>query len=390
MDNKTREIIEFITLYMEGELSDEQREVLTAWIQEREENLLFFQQVTSREKLQYKLAIKKGIDQEKAFERFRSTIRPTRLQRFRKIGGYAAIILFVIGWVFVLLPRQHPNVPTTSAQAITSGKAKATLVLAKGERIELSPERLPASLPAGIRLLENEHELIYKTIPTTGHPMEYNKLITPRGGEYKIRLPDGTFVQLNSNTSLKYPVRFDSIKREVHLSGEAYFEVTKEENRPFYVITDVAKIKVYGTSFNINTRLNNQLQATLVDGSIGIFVQGDSREYIMRPRQQAEVNNDNKEIAIRDIDPYPYTAWKDGIFLFDNERLETIMEKLALWYDVELFYQNETVKNVRFTGYLKRYDTIDVILDAIEATVSATFIINKRTVMINQSRPIKE
>ena len=83
--------------------------------------------------------------------------------------------------------------------------------------------------------------------------------------------------------------------------------------------------------------------------------------------------------------PKPASPWTEGIFLFDNERLETILDKLALWYDVELFYQNESVKNVCFTGYLKRYDNIDIILNAIESTVSATFHIKERTIIINKN-----
>lgn len=90
-------------------------------------------------------------------------------------------------------------------------------------------------------------------------------------------------------------------------------------------------------------------------------------------------------IIIREVDTTPYTAWTEGIFLFDNERLETILDKLALWYDVELFYQNESVKEVRFTGYLKRYDNIDVILNAIESTVSADIPYKRKTIIINKN-----
>ena len=243
---------------------------------------------------------------------------------------------------------------------------------------------------SGYKLAKDFHHKITDTFPSlVGLEAEKEKqhyeLITPRGGEFKITLPDGTFVHLNSNSKLRFPKNFAPDKREIFLSGEAYFEVSKDTNKPFLVIAEDVQVKVYGTTFNINTLLGNQIQTTLVKGSVGIRVQDSSQEYILKPSQQAIVEKTDGNITIREVDTTPYTAWTEGIFLFDNERLETILDKLALWYDVELFYQNESVKDVRFTGYLKRYDNIDVILNAIESTVSATFHIKERTIIINKN-----
>lgn len=385
MDVKTQKIIELITLYMQGELSAIQQKELNEWLSATPKNRNFFDQVISKEKAREKFSIKNTIDREKAFRQFTSNIHRTRTRFIRKIAVYAAILTLpvLLGIYTILQQREVTPRSTRTVSPITHGKVKATLTLAQGEKIELSPEQSAASLPTGIHLKKQKDELIYIPSNTAEEHIQYHELTTPRGGEYKITLPDGTFVHLNSGTTLKFPTRFDASKREIYLTGEAYFEVAKNSECPFYVITDIARIKVHGTTFNVNTLLNNQVQTTLISGSIGIFVEGNRQEYILNPSQQAEVNYDTKAITIKEVDVSPYIAWKNGVFQFDDERLESIMDKLALWYDVKIFYRNDAVKDIRFTGYLKRYDDINVILSAIEATVSANFQIKEKTIVIN-------
>ncbi len=385
MDNRYRKIIELIVLYMENKLSETQHEELTTWLEEDEKNRFFFQQIVSPEKRIQKFEIRQHIDSEKAFLKFQKNTFPRKTRAIYHLSRYIAIFLIpiLVGLAYLLLNQESS--PKITQSPITHGNNKAILVLSQGKTIELSPNQALPSLPEGMNLTLKGDELIYVSDSTTEKEEQYHELITPRGGEFKITLPDGTFVHLNSNSKLKFPKNFDLDKREIFLSGEAYFEVTKDINRPFLVIAEDIQIKVYGTSFNINTLLGNQIQTTLVKGSIGIQIQNSPQEYTLKPSQQAIVQKKDGKITIRDVDTTPYTAWTEGIFLFDNERLETILDKLALWYDVELFYQNEAVKDVCFTGYLKRYDNIDVILNAIESTVSATFHIKERTIIINKN-----
>lgn len=385
MEVKIQEIIKLIALHMQGDLSEDQQKTLDRWLNTHPQNQAFFHQVISREKAKEKFLIKDHIDSEKAFRQFSSNIRPARIRFIRKISIYAAILILPVLLSIFILFRQHEGTsrsvpPETS---ITPGKAKAILTLAQGETIELSTDRSPADLPTGLHLKEQANELVYNPSDTPEQAIQYHELATPRGGEYKITLPDGTFVHLNAGTKLKFPTRFDTSKREIFLSGEAYFEVAKDNARPFYVITDIAKIKVHGTAFNVNTLLNHQTRTTLIQGSVGIFVQGDKQEHMLQPSQQAEIDNTTKTVTIKEVDVSPYIAWKNGVFQFDDERLESIMDKLALWYDVNVFYQNDAAKDIRFTGYLKRYDDINIILNAIETTVSASFRIKEKTIIIN-------
>lgn len=371
---------------MGNKLSETQHKELITWLEEDETNRSFFQQVISRKKKIQKFETRKRINSEKAFLKFKQNTCPHKARGMYHLSRYAAIFLIpvLVGLAYLLL-NQESTYREVSRSPITHGSNKAILILSQGETIELSPNNAHPTLPEGINLVQQGDKLIYTPDSIIKKKKEYHELITPRGGEFKITLPDGTFVHLNSNSKLRFPKNFDSDKREIFLSGEAYFEVSKDTNKPFFVILENVHVKVYGTTFNVNTLLGNQIQTTLVKGSVGIQVQDSPQEYILKPRQQAIVQKTDGKITIRDVDTAPYTAWTEGIFLFDNERLETILDKLALWYDVELFYQNETVKDVRFTGYLKRYDNISVILNAIESTISATFTIKERMIIINKN-----
>lgn len=207
---------------------------------------------------------------------------------------------------------------------------------------------------------------------------------TPRGGEYTVVLSDGTKVYLNAASELKYPVQFDSKKRQVHLSGEAYFEVTRDTNRPFYVVTDAVRVKVYGTEFNVNTYGIGGTQTTLVSGKVGIRGKSSEREYMMEPSQLAEFDVNGEFKGIRNVNAGTYTAWKEGFFVFENEGLEDILNRLARWYDVDVFYGSEKVKGYHFTGHMEKYEDVEIILNAISKMVGVHFTIKDRTIVITE------
>ena len=226
--------------------------------------------------------------------------------------------------------------------------------------------------------------IVYSANGNEKRNLQYNVLQTPRGGEYQITLADGSMVQLNSGTQLKFPVVFDKEKREVYLTGEAFFEVQKDEKRPFYVIADGIKIRVYGTSFNVNTHDKERVQTVLVEGSIGLSAEKGGPEYQMKPSQLGEYRRTDASVNVKTVDIEPYVSWKDGFFVFENQTMEQIMNTLSLWYDVDVFYTNEQLKNLHFTGHVKRYDQIDNILKAIKSAVGVTFTIKDRTICISK------
>ena len=198
-------------------------------------------------------------------------------------------------------------------------------------------------------------------------------MIVPRAGEYTLTLSDGTRVWLNSETEIRYPVAFGKDRRTVFLSGEAYFEVTKDAERPFLVIMDDMEVKVYGTSFNVNTHYVGKVQTTLVKGKVGIVVKSTGNETVLQPGQMAEFDRHEKDVEVKDVDTYYYTAWKDGEFVFQNERVEEILERLSRWYNVNVFYVSEDVKEKRFTGVIARFTDVADVLHLIGETATVQF-----------------
>ena len=270
---------------------------------------------------------------------------------------------------------------------ITPGGTRAVLISADGKFHELNGKQGQREIEVGkgVVVKQGGGNLVYDSLPVGKEAvLAMNTLKIPRGGEFSLTLSDGTNVYLNSATELKYPVRFDEKERKVYLSGEAYFDVTKDANRPFYVVTDEVQIRVYGTEFNVNTHRMKSVQTVLVNGKVGIKKCGTEKEIVMKPGELANLDRSSGTIDVREVDVRQYVVWKDGYFTFENETLEQIMSTLSLWYNVDVFFQSEDVKQLVFTGYMKRYDEIDEILNAMTDVVGVKFTINERTIVVSK------
>lgn len=389
MHTDKEHIISLITGYLTGTLSEREQAELESWLEANEKNRQFFRKLTSGDTFSRKRELYQNISPQKALHTFKTHARKKSIARYgRNIVKYtAAIALVVTAGITVYQYNNTREQITSPPQEITSGSPKAILVTAEGETIKLEANRLPSSqLPAYVQVIDSATQLVYNSPADEELTTKFHELQIPKGGEYKLLLPDSTFVYLNSASRLKFPASFGKDKREVYLSGEAYFEVTKDSHRPFYVITDDVRVKVYGTSFNVNTQDREYTRTVLVEGKIGINVMNDPEETILYPNQLALFDKQKGTISVQKVNTRQYTAWKDGLFLFEDEPLEKIMEKLALWYDVHIFYANDNAREICFTGYLKRYGQIDMILKAIQSTVSVSFEIHDKTITVYERK----
>lgn len=325
--------------------------------------------------------------------RFRNYIREEGRQKairrpstFRRVASWAAILLLPLTLgVYLFLHTEKPvTTPDVQEMAgVSPGQSKAVLRTADGREVALGtggPSQLEVARNAFVR--DNGSVVVYADSADQPGEVQYNHLTVPRGGEYQIVLSDGTEVYLNSASALKYPVAFGKDERAVYLSGEAYFKVTKDNARPFFVYANSVKIQVYGTSFNVNTHPAESIRTVLVEGSVGIS--GKGPEYRMKPSQLAEYTKDGTLKQIREVDVNPYIAWRKGLFLFEDQGLEEIMHTLSLWYDVDVFYASEDVKKFHFTGYMQRYEEIGRILNAISKMVGVQFKINGKTIVVSK------
>ncbi len=387
MDKEKYEITRLISLYMVGEISREEMDRLMGWVEMSDANRAFFQKVSGDDAWKERYARYRKIDEKAAFTRFERRIKGRRVY-FRQWIGYAAAVCLVIGLVtWFWTGKDESKQPMVVAESIQPGEMKATLKLSTGEEIRLDGKTEETVSTEGSMQVRNTNDgIIYEQQDTLsgngGDENRFNTLKTSRGGEYSVILSDGTVVYLNSASELRYPVQFNERERIVYFSGEGYFEVAKDRERPFHVVVDDMRIRVYGTEFNVNTFKETGVQTVLLEGSVGISVKGKQEEYRLKPSQMAEFNRKDLSVEVKDVNPESFVAWKAGFFAFDEESLEEIMNTLARWYDVEVFYVNNDLKNLHFTGHLKRYDQITTILKAIESAVNVKFSVKGRTISV--------
>ena len=169
----------------------------------------------------------------------------------------------------------------------------------------------------------------------------------------------------------------------MYLTGEAYFEVARDSVHPFIVATDEGmEIKVYGTEFNVDTYRKGTVKTTLVNGKVGIRESATGEEVRLSPNQMALFTKATQSIQVENVDPYGAVAWKDGKFVFEDEPMEEIMERLSRWYDVKVFYANERIKKHTFTGIITRFADISDVLHLMEETAAVEFNIQGNTVTV--------
>lgn len=382
------DIDELILRVLDGEATPEEILTLSRWIEKDTANEDYFNQLKKAWNLTSG-PVASGEREEMELGNYMARIRSKRrIYRIRQACKYAAAIilpLLVAVYWFGREGGEEKTSPEMVVAKIEPGEYKATLITAEGESIDLLPSNEEhIRVDENITVKNGQAGIVYSGEEVKEKSMQYNVLQTPRGGEYTVTLSDGTRVYLNAASKLKYPVTFDDRKREVYLSGEAYFEVAKDSSKPFHVITDAMRVKVYGTEFNVNTYNVASVQTVLVSGKVGIRGKGSSEEYIMKPSQLAEFGNDGTFKGIREVNVKAYTAWRDGRFVFEDESLEEILNRLSRWYDVDVLYGSEKIKGYHFTGHVEKYKDIKIILRAISKMVGVHFTIKDRTIVMTE------
>ena len=379
-------IIQLIQLYLVGDLSGEEKVKLEEWVTQDPSREKLFKEICNEKSVASDFGIYEKVNKDSAWEKVILKGNIKQKNNARRLGWYkfvAAVMIplmvVAVGY-FIRETKQGIEPKDTEFASIEPGKSKAILRLADNRVIEITREQETRfDVAEGIAATNNLSGMVYPEQVGTGKA-EYNVLEVPRGGEYTVTLSDGTVVYLNSGSELRYPVAFGAERRDVFLSGEGYFEVAKDAERPFFVNADKLKIRVYGTSFNVNTYNIANVETVLVEGKIGI--QGNNAEYTVKPGQLALYNREKGTMEIRDVDVRPYVAWKEHEFMFDNESLEEIMNTLSLWYDVDVFFQTASLKQLHFTGHLGRYEEVSHILDAISGVTQVKFSVKGRTIIV--------
>lgn len=247
-------------------------------------------------------------------------------------------------------------------QEIVPGHYGATLTLADGSNVPINNAiRGNIAEQSGVKISRTHSgQIRYEVMSNESGPIGYNTIRTSRGQEIQVMLPDNTHVYLNAESSLHYPTRFtNQEQREVHLTGEGYFEVAKDKRRLFIVKSRGQKVEVLGTHFNVSSYDNEPIvRTTLVEGAVKV------NGKLLVPGQQARLVNG--ELTIRNTDVEQVVSWKNGYFIFENEPLERVVDKISRWYDVSVYYADEEVKRLPFGGTISKYEDVRKVLDMIK------------------------
>ncbi|MCD0488586.1 DUF4974 domain-containing protein [Pedobacter sp. MC2016-14] len=302
----------------------------------------------------------------------------------------AAVVLIIGGIGYHLITAEKVQKQATAVakvQDIAPGTNKAVLTMADGSVVLLDKNENRVLSQKGNNVLTRtaNGQLVYdgaahEAIENAGAGL--NTLATPRGGQYEVVLPDGSKVFLNAASSLKYPTAFSGKFRKVILTGEAYFEISKNKDMPFIVEANKAEIKVLGTHFNVMTYAEENFSTTtLLEGSVQFS--RNSSKYILKPGQQVKYQPNGSGEKVEKADVESVMAWRKGIFVFDNTGIEEIMRSVTRWYNVDVVYKGSK-PNIAFTGVIPRATNLSKVLKVLETTGDLTLSIDGNKIICSK------
>ena len=381
---KRLDIAQLIAEELTGTIDEKDRVVLARWLDEDERHREEYADILES----LKTGNEAWKDQERGRQLMESRWGAVKSHTVQKTGRWitwskyaAVIVLFVSIGIFGLVNEEKQEVENGTVAQIEHGSMKAQLVLANGKKVDLRPETsLQLEEVGGTRILTSDNRIKYSgkdSLAGQSAEVKYNTLIVPRGGEFSLELADGTRVWLNAESRLRYPVAFTGKERKVEMEGEVYFEVAKNKEKPFIVTVNGVDIRVLGTNFNVSA-YQEDVVTTLVEGMVQL--KKGNEQIILSPNQQAIWSDD--KFRVKQVDARNYVLWKEGIFYFEDVDLERILDDMARWYNVNIFYMNPTLKKMKFSVEIKRYENINEILRRIEQTKRVKFEIKDRTINV--------
>ena len=383
-------VYELISGKLDDVLSEEEERELSGWLEADGEHRVIFDEMRRLHEQAKLLRREFNPDVE-------GTLRRLKVRGGKRIGlhawwKYAAMFVLPLGIAFALwqgLKEEKIVLHRQFGEVARPGAERAVLKLFDGKTVVLDSTSGNMLIARGenVRVEVDSNRLLrYSREDTvvTSREERKNELIVPRGGEYQIVLADGTRVWLNSATKLIFPQNFTGKERRVMLSGEAFFDVARDESKPFIVETSRMDVKVLGTRFNVNAYTDNEVvSTTLVDGSVEV-ASGTQKPITLVPGEQAY--GEAGELEKREVNIRLYTSWIDGRFMFNNVELEEIAKQISRWYDVEVVFENEDLRQLEFSGNLDRYEDIGKFFKLFELGANVEFAIGNKVIRVRKKK----
>ena len=340
-----------------GSITADEQRVLDEWRQRSPHNETVYQRLHDNERLQVEHYRAQLTDYHRPLDDMKRRLGIGRHRQWSHWLAAAAVGLLLVG-VGLYWHRQAQEA-TFQQEALTEivpGTTQATLTLSNGETIRLDNDTL---YPV-------QHSHAAQTALASAEPM-LHQLATPRGGEFRVVLEDGTEVWLNADSRLRYPEVFDGPERRVEVEGEAYFKVAKNQERPFIVSSGGQEVRVYGTEFNVRAYPDETaIYTTLVEGSVALRLADDrdsSRELMLTPDHQSTFDVEHSTFNVKSVDTDVVTSWRSGVFVFEDQTLEQIMRTLSRWYDFDYEFGDQQTAATVFMGSIPRYGSFSEVCD---------------------------
>ena len=405
MNSVEKRIASLIIKQHRGELTVEESIELEQWANESGANRELLQQLTNDETLRQELiafneaeeakeAIWKKIDEATTDT---TQIIPMPVHHHSRYRYWAAavsvaVVLTAVAYFwFQNKPRSTAPVAQTTVNDVLPGGNKAVLKLSDGKTIVLDNAQngVLARQGSASIIKENDSELIYKPFTIDQSPVTYNTLATPAGGQFQLKLPDGTRVWLNAASSITYPTAFTGTERRVTITGEGYFEVARDARKPFKVTIESGdkqptEVEVLGTHFNINAYDDEALVKTsLLEGQVKVVSShfNGKQTAILKPGQQSQVDVEGKLKLKENADMEEVIAWKNGDFIFQSADIGTLMRQVARWYDITISYPNGMPKD-KFSGKIGRNVNLSQLLEILKYS-EVKFELKGRTLVVH-------
>ncbi len=376
MKNQQANAKDILSKYLKGQCTEEEKVWVEKWYKDKLDESFLIDNTIEEQHL------------DEVWNSLKNDLKRDKIIPLRRIAGIAASLVFILGMAFYFNGEQsfiNQEIVFNKEIKIPAGRNQALLTLTNGKQVYLD------SISVGSTVSENgiiitkmdDGTLTYKVDHSymTEGKEGYNTISTPRGGQYKVILPDNSIVWLNAVSSIKFPITFSGKTRLVELEGEGYFEVAHNKAKPFIVSSFNQQTIVKGTKFNITSYADeDKMTTTLVEGAVVVKTENTVvKETLLNPNEQLIVN-ENFVTKIK-VDATEAIAWKDGKFVFNNTPLKVIMHQLSRWYDVDVEYL-DNIEKITFTGSISRFDDMQDVLRKISLTESVKFETRGRRVMV--------
>lgn len=384
------EFLKLVTKYNQGTATEEEKSFLNAYDQLFEELENPLNQLKAEDKNRLKQSMLNEIKLKMTTEN-----EPVKQKYSWNWKWLAAAVLVMACTAAIFFSKTNKQTQTALLNKqniqdtlITPGSNQAVLTLANGQKITLNDKANGLlSEESGVLITKDDDGLLKYEIAANAEAAIHT-MSTPRGGQYQLVLADGTKVWLNADSKITFPSRFDGNERKVEVIGEAYFEVAKNKDKPFKVVSKNQVIEVLGTHFNINNYEDEDAaKTTLLEGSVKISsinngLINNASSKTLKPGEQATINQGESKIQISETDLETAIAWKNGYFRFNKIDMQTMMRQVARWYDVNVEYKGAISKDL-FVGNLRRSDNIEEVLHILKMSKINASIKGKTIIISN-------